>query len=150
MYHAFVRRKLRTVFDGLNVGRIEAVTKQLSPGASHFFVGTHALSGTRRTPDAIFRWYQRLLRLLPDIHFDVDDIQVQGGPWATLAVIHWRESNSGTDGVRTTNAGANVVRIVWGQVVSVHIYTDTQVLIGTLNRLAAAGVVEAQAEPIES
>jgi len=115
MYHAFVERKLRAVFDGLNRGRVNAVTDELAPGAMHYFVGTHALSGTRHTPESIRQWYERLLRLLPDIHFDVDDIRVQGMPWSTLAVIHWRELNSGTDGVRTSNEGANVVRIVWGR-----------------------------------
>ena len=53
MYHAIVRRKIVRVFAGLSAGRIEAVTNELSPNASHYFVGTHALSGTRRTPEAI-------------------------------------------------------------------------------------------------
>jgi len=150
MYHSFVERKLRAVFDGLNRGRVNAVTDELAPGAMHYFVGTHALSGTRHTPESIRLWYERLLRLLPDIHFDVDDIRVQSMPWSTLAVIHWRESNSGTDGVRTSNEGANVVRIVWGRVVSVYIYTDTQVLIATLDRQPAVGVTEAHAPPIVS
>jgi ketosteroid isomerase-like protein len=150
MYHAIVRRKLRDVFSGLNDGRAQAVTDELSKDAIHYFVGDHALSGTRRTPEAIFQWYERLFRLLPDIRFDIEDIYVEGPPWSTLAVVFWRETNSGTDGVRTTNEGANVVRIVWGRVVSVHIYTDTHVLLQTLDRLAASGVPEAHASPLTS
>ena len=57
MYHAFVRRKIITAFAGLSAGRIEAITDELSPTAVHYFVGTHALSGTRRTPEAIQAWY---------------------------------------------------------------------------------------------
>ena len=57
MYHAFVRRKIITAFAGLSAGRIEAITDELSPTAVHYFVGTHALSGTRQTPAAIQAWY---------------------------------------------------------------------------------------------
>ena len=103
MYHYIVKRKLRKVFAGLNAGKIEAVTDELSDQAVHYFIGQHALSGTRRTPDSIRLCYQRLLRLLPDIHFDLENIHVQGFPWATLAAVPWTESNSGTDGVRTSN-----------------------------------------------
>ena len=36
----------------------------------------------------------------------------------------------------------------WGEVVSVHAYLDTQVLIDTLNRMAVNGIEEAKAPPI--
>jgi len=150
MYRKIVRAKLAAAFAGLNEGRIAAITCELSPSAEHFFIGEHALSGTRRTPETIQRWYERLLRLLPDIHFDLHHIHVEGPPWRTLATVDWSESNSGTDGVRTTNEGTNVIRIRWGKVVSVRIYTDTAVLQQTLDRLAAKGSSEAHADPITS
>lgn len=150
MYHAFVRHKLTQAFAGLSAGRIEAITDELSPQAEHYFIGEHALSGTRRTPESIRRWYERLLRLLPDIRFELHRIHVQGFPWSTLAVVEWTETNSGTDGVRTSNPGANVIRLAWGKVLSVRIYTNTSGLEATLARLAAAGVEEALAAPIES
>ena len=52
MYRQIVARKLRAVFAGLNQGRAQAVTRELSPSAEHFFIGTHALGGTRSTPAA--------------------------------------------------------------------------------------------------
>src|SRR5437868_939729 len=69
MYHAIVRRKITRAFAGLSAGRIEAITDELSSSAVHYFVGTHALSGTRRTPQSIRAWYERLLRLLQGISF---------------------------------------------------------------------------------
>jgi hypothetical protein len=36
----------------------------------------------------------------------------------------------------------------WGKVVSIHAYLDTQVLIDTLDRMAANGIEEAKASPI--
>jgi len=62
MYHAIVRRKITSAFAGLSAGRIEAITDELSPGAEHYFVGTHALSGTRRTPEAIRAWRENGVR----------------------------------------------------------------------------------------
>jgi hypothetical protein len=75
-------------------------------------------------------------------------MHVEGPPWRTLVAIEWAESNTGTDGIRTTNKGTNVLRIKWGRVTSVRIYTDTAVLIRTLDRLALSGAIEAHAEPI--
>ena len=48
MYHAIVRRKITSAFAGLSAGRIKAITDELSASAVHYFVGTHALSGTRK------------------------------------------------------------------------------------------------------
>jgi len=150
MYHSIVKSKLQAAFAGLNAGRIEAITDLLATDADHTFIGSHALSGTRRTPEAIHCWYERLLRLLPDISFTLREIDVQGPPWHTLATVEWTETNSGTDGVRTSADGVNVIRIRWGKVTSVHIYTDTVKLVGTLDRIATQGTLEAHAAPITS
>lgn len=149
MYHRFVKKKLAKAFHGLNEGRAEAVTGEFGERAVHYFIGNHSLSGTRTTPPQIAAWYARLLRLMPTIHFGLEDIVSKGPPWDTLATVQWRERNSGTDGVVTSNEGINVIRIKWGRVTSVSIYTDTVVLVQTLDRLAAKGVEEARAPPIE-
>jgi ketosteroid isomerase-like protein len=128
MYHAFVRRKITNAFAGLNAGHIEAITAELAPDAVHYFVGTHALSGTRRTPDAIHAWYERLLRLLQGISFTLDDIRVSGWPWHTQVEAIWTESNYGTDGVKTGAEGVNLIELRWGRVTSVRIYPDTAAL----------------------
>lgn len=150
MYHAFVRRKITHAFTGLNAGSIEAITGELAPDAVHYFVGTHALSGTRRTPEAIRAWYERLLRLLQRINFRLDEIRVSGWPWHTQIEAIWTESNYGTDGVKTGAEGVNLIELRWGRVTSVRIYPDTAALERTLQRIAAKGAVEALAEPIIS
>ena len=148
MYQRVVRSSLASAFVGLSRGHIEAVTDRFALDAEHIFIGSHALSGARRTPASIVRWYQRLLALFPDIRFEVRRIQVSGPPWRTLATIEWAETNSGTDGVRTENEGINVVEIRWGKVRRVAIYTDTARLTETLDRLARAGNPHARAAPI--
>jgi ketosteroid isomerase-like protein len=150
MYHAIIRRRIASAFAGLSAGRIEAITDELSPRALHYFVGTHALSGTRRTPEAIRAWYERLLRLLGGIRFMLHDVRVSGWPWRTQVQAFWTETNSGTDGVQTSAEGVNLIEIRWGRVTSVRIYPDTAALERTLQRIAAKGTAEALASPITS
>jgi ketosteroid isomerase-like protein len=150
MYHALVRRKITNAFAGLSSGRIESITDELAPDAVHYFVGTHALSGTRRTPEAILAWYERLLRLLQGISFTLNEIRVSGWPWHTQIEAIWTESNYGTDGVKTGAEGVNLIELRWGRVTSVRIYPDTAALERTLQRIAAKGAVEALADPITS
>ncbi len=150
MYHAVVRKKIAAAFAGLSKGRIEAITDELSPNAVHYFVGTHALSGTRRTPQAIRAWYERLLRLLNGISFTLLEVRVAGWPWHTQVEAIWTETNLGTDGVKTSAEGVNLIEIRWGRVTSVRIYPDTAALERTLHRIAAKGTAEALAAPITS
>ena len=150
MYHAIVRRKIATAFAGLSAGRIEAITDEMSPRAVHYFVGTHALSGTRRTPETVRAWYGRLLRLLGGISFTLHEVRVSGWPWKTQVEAIWTETNNGTDGVLTSAEGVNLIEIRWGRVTSVRIYPDTAALERTLQRIAAKGTAEAMATPITS
>jgi ketosteroid isomerase-like protein len=150
MYHAIVRSRITAAFAGLSDGKIEAITDLLSPKASHYFAGTHALSGTRRTPSAIRAWYERLLRLLQGISFTVHEVRVSGWPWHTQVAAIWTETNTGTDGIRTSAEGVNLIEIRWGKVTSVRIYPDTAALERTLKRIGAKGMLEALAEPIIS
>lgn len=148
MYHAIVRRRIRQLFDAVNQGDAEPVLEQFAPRFEHSFLGDHALSGTRRTLAATRRWYERLYRLLPDIHFDLREVLVSGGPWNTIVVVAWNETNSGTDGVRTHNQGYHVVHLSWGRASRLVICPDTAGLKATLDRLARAGNEEAHAAPI--
>ena len=148
MYHAIVRRRVRVLFDAVNRGNAEPVLRQFAPRFEHAFLGNHALGGSRTTLASTRRWYERLYRLLPDIRFDLRRIAVSGGPWNTVAVVEWDETNSGTDNVRTRNSGIHVLHLRWGRAVRLVICPDTIGLHATLVRLAAAGVSEALAAPI--
>jgi ketosteroid isomerase-like protein len=148
MYHAVVRRRLKQLFDAVNHGDAEPVLRQFAGRFEHSFLGDTALGGSRRTLATTRRWYERLYRLLPDIRFDLGKIAVSGGPWNTIAVIAWEETNSGTDNVRSSNRGIHVVHLRWGRATRLIICPDTAGLKGTLDRLYAAGNLEALAAPI--
>jgi ketosteroid isomerase-like protein len=148
MYHAIVRGRVRALFNAVNRGDAEPVLRLFARRFEHSFVGDHALGGMRTTLPATRRWYERLYRLLPDIRFELRRIQVSGGPWNTLVLVEWDETNSGTDGVRTYNSGIHVLHLRWGRATKLVICPDTTGLKATLDRLAAAGTVEARANPI--
>ena len=149
MYHAIVRRVVAGLFDAVNRGDARPVLDGFAPTFEHIFLGMSALGGRRTTLSQTSSWYARLYRLLPDIHFDIDRITVSGTPWNTLAVVEWRERNSGTDGVVTTNQGIHAVHIRWGKMTRLIICPDATLLAATLDRLARAGVEEAHAPMIE-
>jgi ketosteroid isomerase-like protein len=148
MYRAIVRKRIRDLFDAVNRGDAEPVLRAFAGKFEHSFLGDSALGGSRRTLASTKRWYERLFRLLPDIRFDLRRISVSGGPWNTLVLVEWDETNSGADGVRTTNRGVHVAHLAWGRVTRLAICPDTAGLKATLDRLILAGHAEAQAAPI--
>lgn len=94
-------------------------------------LGNHALAGRRRSLAATRDWYQRLYRLLPDIHFTIPRITVRGWPWNTHAT------------------GVHIAEIKWARMTRLLILPDTVMLKAALDRLAAKHVAEAAAPPIE-
>jgi ketosteroid isomerase-like protein len=149
MYHAMVESRVRALFDAINRGDAEPVLSAFAPRFEHCFLGEdHALGGSRHTLAATRQWYERLYRLLPDIRFEVRRVLVSGGPWNTLVLVQWNESNSGADGVRTTNRGIHVMQLRWGRATLLVICPDTVGLQATLDRLALSGNAEAHAAPI--
>ncbi|OFX03683.1 MAG: hypothetical protein A3D94_15110 [Alphaproteobacteria bacterium RIFCSPHIGHO2_12_FULL_66_14] len=148
MYHAIVRSRVKALFAAVNRGDAEPVLRAFARRFEHVFLGHAALGGVRTTIISTRRWYERLYRLLPDIHFDLRRISVSGTPWNTIVVAEWDETNSGADGVLARNSGLHVMQLSWGRATRLVICPDTTGLKETLDRLAAAGWVEAHATPI--
>jgi len=148
MYRAIVKRKVRVLFEAVSRGDAEPVLRQFASRFEHRMLGDSALGGSRRTLAATRRWYERLYRLMPDIAFTVEAIEVAGGPWHSIVTATWEERNSGTDGVETRNRGIHVLTLRWGKATSLVICPDSAGLVATLDRLAAKGVAEARAQPI--
>jgi ketosteroid isomerase-like protein len=148
MYHAFVRKRIRDLFAAVSRGDAEPVLRAFASQFEHSFLGDTALGGSRKTLAATRQWYERLYRLLPDIQFYLRQIRVSGAPWNTLVLVDWEETNSGTDGVRTTNRGIHVIHLKWGRATRLAICPDTVGLKATLDRLTLAGNAEANAAPI--
>lgn len=145
MYKTIVARRTRRVFEALNRGDARPLLDGLADPAHHEMTGEHALGGSRNTVPAIAEWYARLLRLLPDLRFDVTAVRVSGAPWATTVVVDWTDSARGG---RYSNAGVNTIGLRWGKVRSIAIDCDADRLAGVLRELAEEGVAEAAAPPV--
>jgi ketosteroid isomerase-like protein len=148
MYRAIVARRVRTAWRHLGDGDYDYVLGQLAPGFSHSFAGDHALGGTRRSPASQRAWFERIGRLIPGVEFTVEDVLVAGAPWRTrvAAMLTVRATIAGED---YENELAQTLELQWGRITRIHTLEDTQKLAGALERLAAAGVEEAAAPPID-
>ncbi|NJO79320.1 MAG: SnoaL-like domain-containing protein [Cyanobacteria bacterium RM1_2_2] len=148
LYAFVVRKNVERVFEALNRGDYEAVLKGISPTITHEFSGSHALGGTRHSIEAMRQWFQRLYRLVPEMHFTIETVAVSGFPWNMTIAVEWTETAIPTDGSRYYNSGVNLIQMRWGKVVRLHVYEDTQQVEAMFQRLAAQGVSEATALPI--
>ena len=148
MYHRIVARKVRKTFQQISAGNWEPMVAGMAPSFTYRFYGDHALSGERRTHEALRRWWERCFRLLPDTSFEVQDILVSGWPWNTRVATAVTVHVGVVDGTRYDNIVHQFLRIRWGKITEVRTLEDTAVLEKTLDRLAAAGYAEAHAEPI--
>lgn len=102
-----------------------------------------------RIHQAFRPWLERLVRVLPGLHFEIKKVAVSGLPRNTTVVVEWRDFATLAGGVPYVNDGTHVIGLRWGKVVSLHAYLDTQVLIDALNIMGASGESEAIAPPIE-
>lgn len=148
MYHTVVRRKLMQNFQKLNQGDHASIVMQFSPSTHHIFAGDLALGGERHSREGVRQWYARLFRVLPDIHFTVRDILIQGWPWRTSVVVQFRVNATLKNGQPYANEVAQFIQLTWGQIAYMRLYEDTQKLANALQIQAAAGISEALAAPI--
>lgn len=149
MYHRLIKRIVLRNFARLSQGDYASMLGGMSPSITHTFSGQHALGGTRHSVAAMGDWFARLFRLFPGLNFEIRSIAVSGWPWLTTVVVEWTDRATPADQSSYVNEGVHVIRLRWGKVVYLRAYLDTAVLMATLEGLAAHGVKEALAAPIE-
>lgn len=149
LYHAVVRRQLARVFVELGQGHPEVALSSLAPNFEHQFAGDHPLGGVRHSRRAMEQWFERLYRLFPGLHFTIKHVAVSGPPWDTTAVIEWHDQATLASGEPYDNDGVHVVRLRWGQLVSLHAYPDTERVTAASRQMAEQGIEEARAPQIE-
>ncbi|MDN5895903.1 hypothetical protein FM104_14190 [Microbacterium esteraromaticum] len=124
MHQSIVRAKVRSAFERINAGDYMVMV------------------------DAMIRWWQRTLRLLPDARFDIQDVLVNGGPWRTRVAVRSLVSGDLPGGGRYENTVFQFLTLSWGNVTSIETAEDLQVLERALRSVASAGEPEALARPI--
>lgn len=149
MYKRIVEKKVRAIFEKINGGDYMAMIDSLAEPFVYRFHGEHALGGTRTTTSAMVRWWERVMRLLPQVQFDVRDVLVAGYPWRTRVAVHALVSGDIPGGARYENTVFQFFTLAWGKVTSVETLEDVQVLERALRAVADAGEPEALAAPLE-
>ena len=147
MYARIVEGKVRKVFDRLSEGDIGPLVKGLTKDCRHHTGGTHALGGERHSRQATQQWYERLMRLLPGLTFDVDEVHVRGMPWNTTVVARWRDhAMIGTYDYE--NEGVNTMTLRFGKVSVLDVRCDDTRLAEACAAAVAAGRPEGGEPPI--
>ena len=96
------------------------------------------------------RWFERVYRLIPVFEEEVRDVLVRGWPWNTVVAVQWiaRGKSPASDETFVLH-GVHIARFRWGKVTELQAYPDTEKFSAYLRQLAARGVEEAAAAPIE-
>jgi ketosteroid isomerase-like protein len=150
IYRAIVARQVRRTFELVGRGEYEAALSGVADDVTHTFEGDHPLGGTRHSREGMRRWFERVYELFPGLQFEIHEVVVKGWPWNTVAVVQWTDTAQPRDGSPYVNDGVHVLRIRWAKVVEIHAYLDTQKIRDACERMAAAGIPEADAAPIEA
>jgi ketosteroid isomerase-like protein len=148
MYHRIVASKVRSTFAQISAGNWEPMLDGMAPEFSYRFYGEHALSGERRTLDALRRWWERSVRLFPNPTFEVEEVVVAGGPWATRIATRVRVHAALPDGSAYDNVFMQNMTMRWTRITEIHTLEDNAVLQRALDRIAENGNPEAHAAPI--
>jgi ketosteroid isomerase-like protein len=151
MYHLVARQMARRFYGKLNQGDYEWIVRRYAPHMpfGHKQEGNGALGGTRHSPAAAHRWFQRLFALIPTLHVEIKEVIGRGGPWHVALMIEWVASGTCADGQPFHDTGVQVVHIRWGRIIGARWYHDTQAVAEACQRMAQNGIKEADGPPIE-
>ena len=151
MYQLFATHMARRFYGKLNEGDYEWIVQRYAPHMTlgHKQEGNGALGGTRHSPAAAHRWFQRLFTLFPGLQVEIVQVIGKGWPWHVMVMTEWVATGKCADGQPYHDTGVQVVHVKWGRIVGAHWYHDTQGSEEACQRMAKNGITEAAAPPIE-
>ncbi|MCU0432644.1 MAG: nuclear transport factor 2 family protein [Bacteroidia bacterium] len=147
MYRYIIKQIILGKFRNEGEGNIDALLNGFAENFIHISNGNNALGGSRTTRESAKRWFERLLNLLPGFRLNIQNIRVSGYPWNTSVTVEWSLQAQPASGSFTSD-GVHILTLVWGKVVSLHTYLDTQKTSELLQKLAALNITEAAQPPI--
>ena len=150
VYSLIVKSRIKQSFDQVNDHRWNDLMTSIAPNVHHRFLGTHAIGGERHDRDTLRRWFERLARVLPNLHLEINDIWVKGWPWHTTVFVQWDGSATLLDGGPYSQHAVHVITLRWGKIHALDVFEDSQEVARALAVQAVAGLDEAAADPIVS
>lgn len=150
-YHKIVKKLVRNNFKSIEEHRPEEIMEGVSDNTlEHTFAGDNSLSGTRHDKESLLRWFKRVNIVLPELKFEITDIQVKGGPGNTLVIARWIATCHLINGEPYENKGVHFITLKWGKAVKFDVYENTKVVSHGLDIQFEGGIKEAKAPKIES
>ncbi len=150
IYGLIVKSRIRQSFDHVNNHRWDALMDSIAPTVHHRFLGTHAIGGERHDRDTLRRWFERLARVLPSLHLEINSIWVKGWPWNTTVFVQWDGTATLLNGDPYFQHAIHVITLRWGKIHALDVFEDSQAVARALDAQAAAGLEEAVAPQIVS
>ena len=150
IYQSIVKKRIRQSFDQVNNRRWDDLMRSIEPNVHHRFLGAHAIGGERHDRDTLRLWFERLARVLPNLHLKINDIWVKGWPWHTMVFVQWDGTATLLDGGPYSQHAIHVITLRWGKIHALDVFEDSQEVTRALDIQAAAGLKEAVAEQIVS
>jgi ketosteroid isomerase-like protein len=151
IYHNYVKKLVRSNFKSIEEHRPEEIMSGISDiTLEHTFAGDNSLGGTRHDKESVLRWFKRVNIVLPELKFEVTDIQVKGGPANTLVIARWTATCQLLNGEPYENKGVHFITLKWGKAVKFDVYENTKVVSHGLDVQFEAGIKEAKAPKIVS
>ena len=150
-YHKMVKKLVRNNFKSIEEHRPEEIMDGVSDKTlEHSFAGDNSLSGTRHDKESLLRWFKRVNKVLPELKFEITDIQVKGGLSNTLVIARWTATCHLLNGEPYENKGVHFITLKWGKAIKFDVYENTKVVSHGLEVQYQAGILEAKAPKIES
>lgn len=150
LYSAIVKTRIRQSFAQVNDHRWDELMRSIAPHVHHRFLGNHAIGGERHDQATLRRWFERLARVLPDLHLTINDVWVKGWPWHTTVIVQWDGTATLLNGDPYVQHAVHIITLRWGKIHELDVFEDSQAVSRALDAQAAAGLEEAVAEPILS
>ena len=150
LYGSIVKGRIRQSFDDVNDRRWDDLMSSINPNVHHRFGGVHAIGGERHDRETLRLWFERLARVLPNLHLEINNIWVKGPPWRTMVFVQWDGTATLLNGGGYFQHAVHVITLRWGKITALDVFEDSQEVARALDVQAAAGLDEATAEPILS
>ena len=150
LYRSIVKKRIRQSFDDVNNHRWDQLMHSITPNVHHRFGGAHAIGGQRHDRETLRLWFERLARVLPNLHLKINNVWVQGWPWHTMVFVQWDGTATLLNGGGYFQHAVHVITLRWGKISALDVFEDSQEVDRALTAQAAAGLEEADAEPIVS
>src|SRR5258708_32769203 len=103
MFYRIVEKTVRDGFKSLSNGEYDPIVKKFAAHSTFRFFGEHAMGAHLHEVSAIRQWFERILRLVPDIQCDMKGVKVRGTPLNTLVRTRVKSLGTRADAKAGTN-----------------------------------------------